>query len=111
MALSPEDVLNKTFTTTQFRRGYDEREVDDFLDDIVVEMRRAAKEGDELRNQLNDCREGHGLEPAAGRIGEVQPGDATRHQVERGAFLVDRFGRSMLAGSGFSICCSLRTCW
>ena len=31
MALSPEDVLNKTFTTTQFRRGYDEREVDDFL--------------------------------------------------------------------------------
>ena len=27
MALSPEDVLNKTFTTTQFRRGYDEREV------------------------------------------------------------------------------------
>ena len=34
MALSPEDVLNKTFTTTQFRRGYDEREVDDFLDEL-----------------------------------------------------------------------------
>ena len=48
MALTPEDILNKTFGTTQFRRGYDEREVDDFLDDIVVEMRRAAKEGDEL---------------------------------------------------------------
>ena len=30
MALTP-DVLNKTFGTTQFRRGYDEREVDDFL--------------------------------------------------------------------------------
>src|SRR5438105_907183 len=27
MALTPEDVLNKTFTQTQFRRGYDEREV------------------------------------------------------------------------------------
>ena len=40
MALSPEDVLNKTFTTTQFRRGYDEREVDDFLDEVVAEMRR-----------------------------------------------------------------------
>ena len=25
MALTPEDVLNKTFTQTQFRRGYDER--------------------------------------------------------------------------------------
>ena len=63
MALSPDDVLNKTFTTTQFRRGYDEREVDDFLDDIVVEMRRAAKDVEELRGQLDDCREGRGLEP------------------------------------------------
>ena len=63
MALSPDDVLNKTFTTTQFRRGYDEREVDDFLDDIVVEMRRASKDVEELRGQLDDCREGRGLEP------------------------------------------------
>ena len=63
MALSPEDVLNKTFTTTQFRRGYDEREVDDFLDDIVAEMRRMTKADDEIRQQLNDCREGRGLEP------------------------------------------------
>ena len=39
MALTPEDVLNKTFTQTQFRRGYDEREVDDFLDDIVAALR------------------------------------------------------------------------
>ncbi|TXQ91169.1 DivIVA domain-containing protein, partial [Escherichia coli] len=63
MALSPEDVLNKTFTTTQFRRGYDEREVDDFLDDIVAEMRRMTKTDDEVRKQLNDCRQGRGLEP------------------------------------------------
>ena len=33
MALTPEDVLNKTFTQTQFRRGYDEREVDDVRHD------------------------------------------------------------------------------
>ena len=32
MAFTPEDVLNKHFTATQFRRGYDEQEVDDFLD-------------------------------------------------------------------------------
>ena len=63
MALSPEDVLNKTFTTTQFRRGYDEREVDDFLDDIVAEMRRMTKTDEEVRKQLNDCRQGRGLEP------------------------------------------------
>ena len=63
MALSPEDVLNKTFTQTQFRRGYDEREVDDFLDDIVAEMRRMTKESDDLRGDLNTCREGKGMAP------------------------------------------------
>ena len=68
MALSPEDVLNKTFTTTQFRRGYDEREVDDFLDDIVAEMRRMTKAEDEVRQQLNDCREGRGLEPVTSAV-------------------------------------------
>ncbi len=63
MALTPEDVLNKTFTQTQFRRGYDEREVDDFLDDIVAEMRRMTKESEDLRGDLNDCREGKGMAP------------------------------------------------
>jgi DivIVA domain-containing protein len=63
MALSPEDVLNKTFTQTQFRRGYDEREVDDFLDEVVAEMRRLTKDGEDLRGQLNDCRQGRGMSP------------------------------------------------
>jgi DivIVA domain-containing protein len=63
MALSPEDVLNKTFTQTQFRRGYDEREVDDFLDEVVAEMRRLNKDGEDLRGQLNDCRQGRGMSP------------------------------------------------
>ena len=67
MALTPEDVLNKTFTQTQFRRGYDEREVDDFLDDIVAEMRRMTKETDDLRGELNAVREGNGLAPVAAR--------------------------------------------
>jgi len=44
MTLTPEDVLNKNFTPTQFRRGYDEREVDDFLDEVVTEMRRIVKD-------------------------------------------------------------------
>ena len=67
MALTPEDVLNKTFTQTQFRRGYDEREVDDFLDDIVAEMRRMTKESDELRGDLDTCREGKGMAPVQAR--------------------------------------------
>jgi len=37
--LRGDDVLNTTFTQTQFRRGYEEREVDDFLDRAVVALR------------------------------------------------------------------------
>src|SRR6476660_9090185 len=61
MTLTPEDVLNKNFTPTQFRRGYDEREVDDFLDEVVAEMRRIVKESDDLRDQLNECRQSKGM--------------------------------------------------
>ncbi|WP_392543390.1 DivIVA domain-containing protein [Oryzobacter telluris] len=38
--LRAEDVLNSTFTQTQFREGYDEREVDELLDDVVATLRR-----------------------------------------------------------------------
>ncbi|MDN5796070.1 MAG: DivIVA domain-containing protein [Intrasporangium sp.] len=56
MALTPEQVLNKHFQTTQFRRGYEERDVDDFLDDIVGEMRSLIEQRDDYLKQLNDCR-------------------------------------------------------
>lgn len=52
MALTPEDVVNKRFQPTKFREGYDQDEVDDFLDEIVVELRRLHQENDDLRKQL-----------------------------------------------------------
>jgi DivIVA domain-containing protein len=52
MALTPEDVVNKRFQPTKFREGYDQDEVDDFLDEIVVELRRLNQENDELRKKL-----------------------------------------------------------
>jgi DivIVA domain-containing protein len=52
MALTPEDVVNKRFAQTKFREGYDQDEVDDFLDEVVVELRRLTQENDELRAQL-----------------------------------------------------------
>ncbi|MEI2779562.1 MAG: DivIVA domain-containing protein [Tetrasphaera sp.] len=58
MPLTPEDVLNKTFGTTQFRRGYDEREVDDFLDEVVASLRS-------LTAELDNCRAG-GVGPSDG---------------------------------------------
>lgn len=52
MALTPEDVVNKRFNSTKFREGYDQDEVDDFLDEVVVELRRLNQENEELRQRL-----------------------------------------------------------
>lgn len=52
MALTPEDVVNKRFQITKFREGYDQDEVDDFLDLIVGELRRLNGENEELKTKL-----------------------------------------------------------
>ncbi len=63
MALTPEDIVNKRFQSTKFREGYDQDEVDDFLDEVVVEMRRVAAENQELKQEL---------QAAEARIAELQ---------------------------------------
>jgi DivIVA domain-containing protein len=55
MALTPEDVVNKRFQATKFREGYDQDEVDDFLDEVVTELRRLNEENDDLRSKLGSC--------------------------------------------------------
>ncbi len=52
MPSTPEDVVNKRFQPTKFREGYDQDEVDDFLDEIVVELRRLGQENEDLRQRL-----------------------------------------------------------
>jgi len=52
MALTPEDIVNKRFQSTKFREGYDQDEVDDFLDEVVVEVRRLVGENDELAKKI-----------------------------------------------------------
>ncbi|MGX5360132.1 DivIVA domain-containing protein [Kocuria sp. KH4] len=61
MALTPEDVINKRFQPTKFREGYDQDEVDDFLDEIVVELRRLNQENTDLKQQLETA--GHPVAP------------------------------------------------
>lgn len=56
MALTPEEVVNKRFTIVKFREGYDQDEVDDFLDEVVLELRRLGGENDELRQQLESAK-------------------------------------------------------
>src|SRR5690606_19084048 len=86
MALSPEDVIKKSFSATHLRRGYDETQVDDFLDEVVVELRRLLSENEGLRTDLEDCRASKGLSgddtdsyraaPVSG--GEMDEGDLAR---------------------------------
>jgi len=58
MALTPEDVVNKQFQQTKFREGYDQDEVDDFLDEVVVELRRLTQENEELKARLEKAESG-----------------------------------------------------
>lgn len=60
MALTPEDVVNKQFQQTKFREGYDQDEVDDFLDEVVVELRRLIQENEELKDRLSKAESGTG---------------------------------------------------
>src|SRR5690606_19903159 len=65
MALTPEDVVNKRFQQTKFREGYDQDEVDDFLDEIVVELRRLIAENEELKRALDQANAQPQQAPAA----------------------------------------------
>ncbi|MCD1572151.1 DivIVA domain-containing protein [Agromyces mediolanus] len=65
MALTPEDVVNKRFQATKFREGYDQDEVDDFLDEVVVELRRLNQENEELRQRLAAAEARSSDQPAA----------------------------------------------
>jgi len=78
MALTPEDVVNKRFQPTKFREGYDQDEVDDFLDEVVVELRRLNQENEELRQRLV---------ASDGRISELQRSGAGQAQPQQPAFV------------------------
>lgn len=56
MALTPEDVIGKTFLPTRFQEGYNQDEVDDFLDEVVTALRGLRQENDDLRAELSSCR-------------------------------------------------------
>ena len=47
MPLTPADVRNKQFSTTRLRPGYDEEEVDAFLDEVESELDRLIQENEE----------------------------------------------------------------
>lgn len=52
MPLTPDDVVTKQFQHVRFKEGFDPDEVDDFLDEIVVEWRKALAENEELKARI-----------------------------------------------------------
>src|SRR6202451_3203051 len=60
MPLTPADVRNKQFSTTRLRPGYDEEEVDAFLDEVEGELDRLIQENEELRAKLAEVLRGGG---------------------------------------------------
>ncbi|HTT50721.1 MAG TPA: DivIVA domain-containing protein [Streptosporangiaceae bacterium] len=75
MPLTPPDVRNKQFSTTRLRPGYDEEEVDAFLDEVEAELDRLLRENEELRAKLAESLRG-GKIPMAGLsapLGDPEP--------------------------------------
>ena len=50
MALTPQDVANKQFTTVRFKEGYDLDEVDNFLDEVELTLNAITLEVQDLRS-------------------------------------------------------------
>jgi len=75
MALTPEDVRNKLFTTVRLREGYEQTEVDEFLDEVEAELTRLLAENDDLRAKAGDAVVEHadGGAPAVTDLAPARP--------------------------------------
>ncbi|MGO1317365.1 MAG: DivIVA domain-containing protein [Cellulomonadaceae bacterium] len=87
--LTADDILNKKFTATKFREGYDVVEVDDFLDEVLNTLRALQGENDELKAKLVSAEQrvaelsgGEGERPAAVPASEAAPAAQSPAEVE-----------------------------
>jgi DivIVA domain-containing protein len=86
MPLTPADVRNKQFSTTRLRPGYDEEEVDAFLDEVEAALDELIQENEELRAKLAEVLRGKppvSLTPQAEVPEIMQQPEPIRHEPER----------------------------
>jgi DivIVA domain-containing protein len=84
MPLTPADVRNKQFSTTRLRPGYDEEEVDAFLDEVEAALDELIQENEELRAKLAEVLRGKppvSLTPQA-EVPEMMQPEPLRHEPE-----------------------------
>lgn len=70
--LTADDVLNKKFQATKFREGYEQDEVDEFLDEVVEAMRQLEAENTDLKAKLD---------AANARVEELSEGGTTASSI------------------------------
>jgi DivIVA domain-containing protein len=94
MPLTPEDVHNKQFTTVRLREGYDEEEVDAFLDEVEAELTRLLRENEELRAKLaaatRAAAQAQQQGPGPMERGPGGPGPMDRPPMDRAPVPMDR---------------------
>jgi DivIVA domain-containing protein len=56
--LTADDVREKEFSKTKYREGFDQDEVDDFLDRVAETIEALTVERDQLRNRISDAPRG-----------------------------------------------------
>lgn len=79
--LTEDDVVNKTFSDTKPRQiGYNQDEVDDFLDEVAESVKQLTEERDNLRKELDEARARIG-ELEAGQQGEAPVQDAPAQEA------------------------------
>src|SRR5208337_4023641 len=88
MPLTPADVRNKQFSTTRLRPGYDEEEVDAFLDEVETELDRLIQENEELRAKLAEVLRGGKMavplnSPHMDNGPDLMPSEPLRMEPER----------------------------
>jgi len=84
MPLTPADVRNKQFSTTRLRPGYDEEEVDAFLDEVEAALDELIQENEELRAKLQEALRGkQSVALAPQPEPEMMLPEPVRHEPER----------------------------
>lgn len=82
MAITPEDLITKSFKIVTEESGYDRNEVDDFLDELVVELRALYSDRDALERQVEQLSANApdspaaAVEPAQSSAASAAPQDA-----------------------------------
>jgi DivIVA domain-containing protein len=69
--LTAEDVLNKAFSKTKYREGFDQDEVDDFLDEVANTIAQLTAERDDLAARLANGAPAAAIAPAPAPMAEA----------------------------------------